>query len=114
MNQSESFVKGDDNQWQDIGGGLSRQIMGWDAELMMVRVRFPKGGVGTLHSHPHRQVSYVESGSFEVEIAGKKQLLRAGDSFYVPPNAEHGAVAQEDSVILDVFSPAREDFVQAT
>jgi len=112
MRTDQIFIKGKQVEWQDVGGGLRRQILGNDSDLMLVRVKFPKGGVGVQHSHPHRQVSYIEEGSFEVEISGTKQVLRAGDSFYVPPHAKHGAVALEDSIIIDVFNPTREEFLK--
>lgn len=111
MEKPKIFLMSLELAWDDLGGGLSRQILGRDTELMLVRVRFEKGSVGVNHSHPHRQVSYIESGAFEVEVDGEKRVLRTGDSFYVPPDADHGAVALEESVIIDVFSPAREDFL---
>ena len=111
MANGDVFLKTNELPWQDVGGGLKRQILGYDAELMLVRVKFKKGSIGKPHGHPHRQVSLIESGAFEVHVAGKKTVLTAGDGFYVPPEAVHGAVALQDSVIVDVFSPAREDFV---
>lgn len=111
MTMNQIFIKSNQLDWEEVGGGLKRKVLGNDSDLMLVRVKFPKGGIGVKHSHPHRQVSYIESGSFEVEIAGEKQILLAGDSFYVPPNTEHGAVALQDSTIIDVFNPARQDFL---
>ncbi|RYZ56943.1 MAG: cupin domain-containing protein, partial [Chitinophagaceae bacterium] len=78
---------------------------------MMVLVRFEKGAVGTLHHHEHRQVSYVESGRFEVEIDGVKKVLQKGDCFFVAPSLVHGVVALEAGSLVDVFIPAREDFI---
>jgi quercetin dioxygenase-like cupin family protein len=108
---SPVFVKRTGVAWEDLGGGLQRQILGYDESIMMVRVRFMEGAVGALHQHPHRQTTLVESGRFEVEIAGEKQVLEAGDGFYIPPNVEHGVVALEAGVLADVFTPAREDFL---
>jgi quercetin dioxygenase-like cupin family protein len=54
----------------------------------------------------------VQEGAFEVEIAGKKQVLKAGDAFYVPPNTDHGCRCIEKGVLVDVFSPMREDFLK--
>jgi quercetin dioxygenase-like cupin family protein len=77
-----------------------------------VRVDFTKGAVGTLHSHPHRQVSYVAAGRFEVQIGGAKATLAAGDSFFVPPDGEHGVVALEAGTLIDVFAPARSEWLR--
>jgi quercetin dioxygenase-like cupin family protein len=108
---SELFVGSDGRAWEELGGGVSRQVMGYDAQLMMVRVRFEAGAVGAVHHHPHRQATYVESGCFRVELDGRVRVLRAGDGFFVPPEVEHGVVALEPGVLVDVFTPAREDFL---
>ncbi len=71
----------------------------------------PKGGVGTPHTHVHEQVSYVAKGSFDFTLDGITRRLRVGDSVYIPSGAMHGTVALEDSVIVDVFTPIREDFL---
>ncbi|MEP7238461.1 MAG: cupin domain-containing protein [Ferruginibacter sp.] len=105
------FIENKDIAWEQMDTGVKRKVMGWDDKLMLVKVEFEKGGVGSLHQHYHSQISHVESGVFEVEIAGEKKVLKAGDGFYIPPNAIHGAVCLEAGVLIDVFSPMREDFV---
>lgn len=105
------FVPAAERDWEDLGGGVQRQILGYDAELMMVRVRFAADAVGLLHYHPHRQATLVESGCFRVEIGDEIRELRAGDGFFVPPDVVHGVVAMEAGVLVDVFTPAREDFL---
>jgi len=106
------FIANNDLSWEPTAPGMKRKIMAYDDRLMLVKVEFEKGGTGTLHSHPHTQITHVEKGSFEVEISGEKQVLNAGDAFYVPPHAVHGAVCLEAGVLIDVFSPMREDFIQ--
>jgi quercetin dioxygenase-like cupin family protein len=91
--------------------GITRQVLGHDPHLMLVRVTFTKGAVGYLHHHPHRQVSYVERGAFEVTLDGRTSVLREGDCYFVPPDAPHGVTALEDSALIDVFAPARQDFL---
>lgn len=103
-----------DTPWEQLGGGLERQILVYDHALMMVRVRFQPGAVGAPHHHPHRQATLVEAGSFEVRIGGDTQILTAGDSFFVPPGVEHGVVALEAGILADVFTPARDDFLNDT
>jgi quercetin dioxygenase-like cupin family protein len=104
------FIDSRDIPWEEMGPGVKRKIMAWDDRLMLVRVQFEKDGIGSLHDHPHSQITHVESGKFEVEIAGEKKILSAGDAFYIPPNVLHGAVCIEAGVLIDVFSPMREDF----
>ena len=80
--------------------------------MMMVKIDFQKGGIGTPHKHVHTQMSYVESGVFEVTIGDKKQTLKKGDGYYIPSNIMHGAVCLEAGVLIDMFTPMREDFVK--
>lgn len=92
--------------------GITRRILARGGGMMGVEATFEKGAVGTLHSHHHEQISYIISGRFEYEEDGRKYILEAGDSYYVKPNASHGAVALERSVILDIFTPQRRDFLE--
>jgi quercetin dioxygenase-like cupin family protein len=108
-----SFIKGESVAWENAGSGVQRQVLGYDDNLMMVRVRFEKNAVGTIHTHPHRQVTSIESGSFEVKIGGQEMILMQGDSFFVRPEVPHGVVALEAGCLVDVFTPARLDFVNS-
>ncbi|MBE7722696.1 MAG: cupin domain-containing protein [Lacrimispora celerecrescens] len=91
--------------------GITRRILARGGSMMGVEASFKKGAVGSVHKHPHEQVSYIVSGSFQYEADGITYMLKAGDSYYVEPDVPHGATALEDSVILDIFTPQREDFV---
>lgn len=113
MKKSELFVDEERLTWETTGDGVQRKILGYDAAIMMVRVRFQKGSRGAVHCHPHRQVTLVEKGLFEVEIDREKKTLKAGDSFFIPPDVQHGVLALEEGILLDVFTPAREDFLKA-
>jgi quercetin dioxygenase-like cupin family protein len=106
------FIENKDIPWEQMDAGVKRKIMGYDDNLMVVKVNFEKGGVGKLHQHYHSQITHIESGVFEVEIDGVKKVLSAGDGFQIPPNVIHGAVCLEAGVLIDVFSPMREDFVK--
>ena len=108
----KKFIVDAEILWQDLGGGLKRKIMSYDPTMMMVKIDFQKGGIGTPHKHVHTQMSYVESGVFEVTIGDKKQTLKKGDGYYIPSNIIHGAVCLEAGVLIDMFTPMREDFVK--
>uniref|UniRef100_UPI00321805BC cupin domain-containing protein n=1 Tax=uncultured Draconibacterium sp. TaxID=1573823 RepID=UPI00321805BC len=97
--------------WEKVGTGIKRQITGYNNDIMMVLVKFEEGAVGAAHSHPHSQSTYVESGEFEVQIGDKTQHLKKGDCFFAPPNIVHGVVCLSAGVLVDVFNPAREDFL---
>jgi len=105
------FIENADVPWEQTADGVRRKIMAYDERLMVVKVEFQSGGIGPLHQHYHSQITHVESGVFQVEIGDEKKLLSAGDAFYIPPNVMHGAVCIEAGVLIDVFSPMREDFI---
>jgi len=105
------FFKDCDKEWELIEKGISRKIMGYDKSLMMVKVAFEKDAIGALHTHPHTQTSYVASGLFEVSINGDKKTLKTGDSFFASSDSEHGVKCLEPGVLIDIFSPVREDFL---
>jgi len=98
-------------EWEDLGGGISRQIMGYDKSIMMVKVKFEKGVIGSPHTHVHSQTSCVQEGKFEFAVEGKKQILEKGDSIYFEPDVQHSAVCLKKGIIFDIFSPYREDFL---
>ena len=108
---SKEFIQGESLDWETVGEGLKRKIMGYDDKIMLVKVHFEVGAIGQMHEHYHSQVTYVESGSFDVTIDGVTKTLKRGDSFYIPPHKMHGAVCTEAGVLIDVFSPIREDFM---
>lgn len=110
-NKDKPFVIAEQIAWETVDKGIERKILGHDDEVMMVSVRFEKGSIGTLHHHVHRQISYVESGSFEVTINGNKKILNKGDCFFVAPDLEHGVLALEGGTLIDVFVPSRADFL---
>ncbi len=104
--------RNDDVQLEKLETKLSRKILISGDSLMMVEVYFVKGGIGTPHAHEsHEQVSYIVKGSFEVEVNGETKVLKPGDSFYANKNSVHGVNAFVESIILDTFTPIREDFL---
>jgi quercetin dioxygenase-like cupin family protein len=107
----EGYVFSDALEWENVGTGVRRRILGYDDALMMVCVRFDRDAVGYVHQHPHRQVTYVASGKFRVTIGDQKKVQKAGDCFFIPPDVPHGVEALEEGDLVDIFAPAREDFV---
>lgn len=106
------FIKNNDVAFTPCGEGVKRKILGAGGSMMMVEVTFEKGAVGSIHTHVHEQVSYIIKGSFEFEINGEKRIVEQGDSMYIPSDIPHGTVAlEENSIILDVFTPQRDDFL---
>lgn len=95
----------------DAGNNVTRQVMADSPDLMVVEFRFAEGGLGAPHNHPHVQSTYVKSGHFEFTIAGTTFEVGPGDSFVVPSMAVHGCRAIEPGVLVDTFTPRRDDFL---
>lgn len=110
--QTAAFLSGDDCPVEVVQEGVTRQMLGFNNQIMMVKVWFETGSEGYVHSHFHSQVTYIESGEFEVTVGTETKTLGAGDCFFMEPNADHGAVCKQAGVLIDVFSPAREDFLE--
>jgi quercetin dioxygenase-like cupin family protein len=91
--------------------GLKRRVLAYNDKLLLAEHEMVKGWVGELHRHRHDQVVYVVRGHLRVTCQGTTFDLRAGDTFVVRGGIEHGASALEDSVVVDVFTPCREDYV---
>ncbi len=96
---------------QTVGEGVQRKVLVHTEETMVVEVHFASNAIGSLHSHPHRQVTYIQSGVFEFESEGEKLVCNAGDSLAFEPNVEHGVVCLQKGVVLDFFTPCRKDFL---
>jgi quercetin dioxygenase-like cupin family protein len=104
------FSIAEDTVWIEVEPGNRRAVLSERPELMLVAFSFDKGAVGAPHSHPHTQVSYVAKGEFDVTVDGETSRLRRGDSFIVAPNLTHGVLALEEGLLIDTFTPRRNDF----
>ena len=80
-------------------------------DLMVVRFAFAAGDRGALHSHPHVQSTYVQSGRYRFTMDGRDFEVGPGDAFVIPSNAEHGCECLEGGVLIDSFTPRRDDFL---
>ena len=109
--ESLDFQFENEMTWEVPGPGVKRQIMGYNDNLMMVKVKFEKGAIGSVHTHPHTQTTYVVSGTFEFTNNGKCKIVKPGDGVYIKPDAPHGCVCLEAGILIDTFSPIRKDFI---
>ncbi|MDH6535774.1 cupin domain-containing protein [Parabacteroides sp. 52] len=109
--ESKNFIFEKETIWENVGEGVSRQIMAYNDDLMLVKVRFETGGIGSAHTHPHTQTTYVVSGVFEFTTEGETQVVQTGDSVYIKPNVLHGCKCLEAGLLIDAFSPMRKDFL---
>lgn len=90
--------------------GLKRQVLAHNKNLMLVRHLMRKGWHGARHSHPHDQLVYIIKGHLNFIGGDSSFEVKTGDSFVVPGGTQHQASALEDSEVLDIFHPWREDY----
>jgi len=109
--KNQVWMKDTEADSEEAAPGVVRRIKSYTDELMVVENIFQKGAAGTVHSHPHTQITYVISGKFEFTIGGETRIVTAGDTMLKKNGIEHGCVCLEDGILLDIFSPMREDFV---
>ena len=92
--------------------GAQRRVLSYGGNLMVVQFTFGAGTASWLHSHPHEQVGYVVSGEIDFNMEGRAPVrLTAGGSYYVPPDVKHNIVTYAPTVLVDVFTPIRQDFL---
>jgi quercetin dioxygenase-like cupin family protein len=91
--------------------GVTRQVLSDHPDLMVVAFRFDTGGVGALHAHPHVQATYVAAGRFRFRIDGADHEVGPGDSFVLPSGIVHGCTCLEAGLLIDSFTPRRDDFL---
>lgn len=96
---------------EEAGEGVTRFVKSYTDELMVVENHFKKDAVGAMHRHPHTQITYVVSGIFEFTIGDEKRIVHPGDTMLKKDGVIHGCVCLEEGILLDIFSPMREDFV---
>lgn len=98
--------------WEKAEPGVTRCIKQAGDSLMMMEVHFEPGAEGYEHSHPHEQMSYCMKGKIAFRINDVETVLLAGDTICIPSGAKHGVTALEASILLDVFTPVREDLLK--
>ncbi len=93
--------------------GAERRVLSYSDNIMLVQFSFEAGAVSWEHSHPHEQVGYVVSGEIDVFMEGHDPVhLPAGGSYYAPSNVKHYIKAYQPTVLIDCFTPCREDFLK--
>ena len=111
-----TFFRWDDMPKEKVTDLLDRRLVTGD-KVMLAHVYLKKGCVVPKHSHENEQVTYILDGAlhfFLGEDQKEERILRTGDVLHIPSNLPHKAVALEDTLDLDVFSPPRQDWLDGT
>ena len=118
MTPPKAFVEFQMRDWtsipvERIAEGIERQMI-WGDRVMVCRLKFKPHTVTAIHSHPHEQITLVERGRVDFFVEGQRRTASAGDVLVFPSNIQHGATMLDEEVVLvDIFSPLREDFLKA-
>ena len=107
-----NFYKWDDLPATQMSPQIQRRLV-TGQNVMSVHFTIAKGAVVGEHHHPHEQITHVISGALEFEIGGEKRVMRGGEVLHIPSTVPHAAVALEDTINIEIFSPPREDFLSS-
>jgi quercetin dioxygenase-like cupin family protein len=104
------FITTENTEPVEMMAGVTRHTMGTTDEAMLCEFRLAQGAVIPKHDHMNDQVGYVVSGKLELTIGDETRVLNAGESYAIPGGVAHQGVALEVCVLIDVFSPPRNDY----
>jgi len=107
------YIRWDQVPSENVNPLFDRQYVVGD-KVMVARISMKKGCLVPMHSHHNEQISQIISGALQFNIEGKDITLRAGEFLFIPPHVPHSALALEDSLAFDTFTPPREDWINGT
>ena len=96
---------------EQLNPRVSRKVVHLE-NLTLAQIGLRKHALVPQHSHVHEQVSMVQQGAVKFHVDGREQIVHAGEFLAIPPRAPHSVEALEDSIVVDVFSPVREDWIR--
>ncbi len=99
--------------WEKVTSDISRKIISGTNE-MIAHVLLKKGAIVPEHSHVSEQITYILEGALRFRIEGRELVVSAGQVLVIPPNVPHTAIALEDTLDVDIFSPIRQDWLDGT
>jgi quercetin dioxygenase-like cupin family protein len=103
-------IKWNDIEVEAMSSTIGRQLL-VGTNLMVARVLLKKGARVPLHSHHNEQVTYILEGALHFFIDNKELIVSAGEVLCIPPHMPHEAIALEDTVDVDIFTPPRQDWL---
>jgi quercetin dioxygenase-like cupin family protein len=107
------YIRWEEIPTESLNPLLDRQLVVGD-QIMVARVLLKKGCVVPLHSHFNEQLTHIQSGALHFTINDQEITVRSGEFLCIPPNVPHTAVALEDTVDIDIFTPPRADWINKT
>ena len=104
------IVRAPDVEPLEMVSGVWRRTLSWGERSMVVHVILEEGAVVPAHRHPHEQITYLVEGELSMDVEGRTHNLVPGDSLLLPADVEHGATALKRTLVIDTFSPPREEY----
>jgi quercetin dioxygenase-like cupin family protein len=106
------------HRWTDVPAEqitptISRRYISGD-RVTVARFELARGGVVPAHAHENEQVSFVVSGALQFLVEGQTVVVRGGEVLQIPANVRHEVEVLEDALVVDVFSPVRQDWIDGT
>ena len=96
---------------EQLNPSIGRQMLHTD-RMTVARIHLAAGAVVPRHQHENEQVANVVSGRLRFIVDDDQVVVGVGDSVTIPPNVPHEVEALEDTIVIDVFAPVREDWVR--
>jgi quercetin dioxygenase-like cupin family protein len=106
------FYKSNENGYKQILEGIQIKTLVYGDQSLLSEFHLEKGSRLPLHAHPQEQTGYLLAGAMRLSIDGEVFEVKPGDSWCIPGATEHGAEILEDSKIIEVFSPIRDDYLR--
>jgi quercetin dioxygenase-like cupin family protein len=107
------FTQHTDDGYLPAVPGITRKTLVHGDKTLMTEFRLQEGSVLPRHAHPHEQTGYLVSGRLRLTIGDEAFDVQPGDSWCIPGDVAHEAVALAGSVAVEVFAPVRDDYLEA-
>ncbi|MBM4315462.1 MAG: cupin domain-containing protein [Deltaproteobacteria bacterium] len=105
------FAKHSEGGFCSMAEGIERKTLVHGDKTLMTKFLLRKGSIVPRHAHPHEQIGYLVKGCMQFLIGAEKFEAQAGDSWCIAGGVEHKVDIMEDAVVVEVFSPVREDYL---
>ena len=110
--KDEPWVFFNEIEGEVVAAGVTRKVLAYCEKAMCVVNEFEEGAIGSIHNHPHTQITFVAEGRFRFTIGDEVKEVGKGDTLCKQNEVRHGCVCLEKGVLVDFFTPMREDFIR--
>jgi len=105
------FYKKNDTNYNQPAEGINFKTLAYGEKTQLCEFKVQKGSALPPHEHEHEQTGYLVSGKIVLIIKDQRYEAKPGDAWSIPGNVPHGAEVVEDSIVVEVFSPLREEYL---